>query len=126
MENWGARRAAFRPYSPDFLPETLVFTWFLSFGILSSLTHCLLVKSISRFSRNTVDLLSFVRELSDLGVRVFFEKERIDTGELASEFLLSVFAAAAQEEIISLSNNLKVGISSGKRRRSGCSWKKQW
>ena len=70
----------------------------------------LLVKSISRFSRNTVDLLSFVRELSDLGVRVFFEKERIDTGELASEFLLSVFAAAAQEEIISLSNNLKVGI----------------
>jgi hypothetical protein len=37
--NCGARRAALRPYSPDFLPETLVFTWFLSFGILSSLTH---------------------------------------------------------------------------------------
>ena len=70
----------------------------------------LLVKSISRFSRNTVDLLTFIRELSDLGVHVYFEKERIDTGELASEFLLSVFAAAAQEEIISLSNNLKVGI----------------
>ena len=70
----------------------------------------LLVKSISRFSRNTVDLLSFVRELNDLGVHVYFEKERIDTAEIASEFLLSIFAAAAQEEIISLSNNMKVGM----------------
>ena len=37
--NCGARRAALRPYSPDFLPGTLVFTWFSGFVILSSLTH---------------------------------------------------------------------------------------
>ena len=71
---------------------------------------CILVKSISRFSRNTVDLLTCVRELRALGIRVFFEKERIDTADIASEFLLSVFAAAAQEETISISENMKVGI----------------
>lgn len=71
---------------------------------------CLLVKSVSRLSRNTVDLLACVRELHDLGARVYFEKERIDTGELSSEFLLSIFAAAAQEETISLSDNMKLGI----------------
>ena len=69
----------------------------------------ILVKSISRFSRNTVDLLNFVRALKAHGVYVYFEKEGIDTGDDNSEFLLSVFAAAAQEEVISLSNNLKVG-----------------
>ena len=69
----------------------------------------ILVKSISRFSRNTVDALAYVRELKSYGVSVYFEKERLDTGAAVSEFLLSIFAAAAQEEIISLSNNMKVG-----------------
>lgn len=69
----------------------------------------ILVKSISRFSRNTVDALAYVRELKSYGVSVFFEKEKLDTGKVVSEFLLSIFAASAQEEIISLSNNIKVG-----------------
>ena len=69
----------------------------------------ILVKSISRFSRNTVDLLRYVRELKEIGVNVFFEKEHIDTGNSNSEFMLSIFAAAAQEEIISLSENMKSG-----------------
>lgn len=69
----------------------------------------ILVKSISRFSRNTVDLLQYVRDLKKIGVFVYFEKERIDTGKTDSEFMASIFAAAAQEEIISLSNNMKVG-----------------
>ncbi len=69
----------------------------------------ILVKSISRFSRNTVDLLQYVRDLKKIGVFVYFEKERIDTGKTDSEFMVSIFAAAAQEEIISLSNNMKVG-----------------
>ena len=69
----------------------------------------ILAKSISRFSRNTVDALAYVRELKSYGVSVYFEKERLDTGSAVSEFLLSIFAAAAQEEIISLSNNMKVG-----------------
>lgn len=69
----------------------------------------IMVKSVSRFARNTVDLLRYVRELKQIGVNVYFEKERIDTGTGSSEFLLSLFGAAAQEEIISLSNNMKVG-----------------
>ena len=69
----------------------------------------ILAKSISRFSRNTVDLLAYVRELKNYGVSVYFEKERIDTGNIISEFMLSILAAAAQEEIISLSNNVKIG-----------------
>ena len=68
----------------------------------------ILAKSISRFARNTVDVLTYVRELKECGVSVFFEKERLDTGSSISEFLLSIFAANAQEEIISLSANMKV------------------
>lgn len=40
---------------------------------------------------------------------MYFEREKLDTGSAVSEFLLSIFAASAQEEIISLSNNMKVG-----------------
>lgn len=69
----------------------------------------ILAKSISRFARNTVDVLMYVRELKEYGVPVFFEKEKLDTGNITSEFLLSIFAANAQEEIVSLSNNMKVG-----------------
>ncbi len=68
----------------------------------------ILVKSISRFARNTVDALSYVRELKNCGVSVFFDREKLDTGNSVSEFLLSILAASAQEEIVSLSNNLKV------------------
>ena len=69
----------------------------------------IIAKSISRFSRNTVDTLAYVRELKNLGVSVYFEKEHLDTGTLTSELILSILAAAAQEEIMSLSNNMKVG-----------------
>ena len=69
----------------------------------------ILVKSISRFARNTVDALTYVRELKNHGVSVFFDKEKLDTGSVVSEFLLSILAASAQEEIVSLSNNVKVG-----------------
>lgn len=69
----------------------------------------ILAKSISRFARNTVDVLTYVRELREYGVSVYFEKEKLDTGTAQSELLLSILAANAQEEIVSLSNNLKVG-----------------
>ncbi len=81
----------------------------------------ILVKSISRFSRNTVDLLQYVRDLKKIGVYVYFEKERIDTGKTDSEFMVSIFGAAAQEEIISLSNNMKVG-----RRMRFAQGEQQW
>lgn len=67
----------------------------------------ILVKSVSRFSRNTVDLLKTIRELKDYGVGVYFEKENLDTSTLNSELLLTVFAAFAQEESFSISENMR-------------------
>ena len=68
-----------------------------------------LTKSISRFSRNTVDCLSLIRSLKALGVGVVFEKENINTLTMGSEFFLSVLASFAAEESHSLSNNVKLG-----------------
>ena len=67
----------------------------------------ILVKSISRFARNTIDCIQTVRELKQLGVAIEFEKEDIDTGNMGSEMLLSILGSAAQEESLSISKNLK-------------------
>ncbi len=68
----------------------------------------ILVKSISRFARNTRDCLVTLRELAARGVSVQFEKENIDTGALTTEMLVSVFASMAQEESISISQNQRM------------------
>ena len=70
----------------------------------------ILVKSISRFARNTIDCIQTVRELKQLGIAVEFEKEDIDTGKMGSEMLLSILGSAAQEESLSISKNLKWSI----------------
>ena len=70
----------------------------------------ILVKSVSRFSRNTVDLLEAIRALRQNGVGVYFEKENINTLNLNSELLITVFAAFAQEESFSISENMRKGI----------------
>ena len=67
-----------------------------------------LTKSISRFARNTKDCLAALRELSALGVTVYFEKENIDTGTLTSELMVSVSGALAQQESISISQNQRM------------------
>lgn len=69
----------------------------------------ILVKSISRFARNTVDLLNSVRHLKELGVEVRFEKEHINSLSGDGEVMLSLLASFAQEESISISNNVKWG-----------------
>ena len=69
-----------------------------------------LCKSISRFARNTVDLLDATRELKALGVGIIFEKENIDTRRMDSEFVLSLFASFAQAESESISRNITWGI----------------
>lgn len=56
-------------------------------------------KSVSRFARNTVDLLDAVRELRDLGVEVVFEKENISTFQPASELYLTIAASIAENEL---------------------------
>lgn len=70
----------------------------------------ILTKSISRFARNTMECLKYVRELKDIGVFVYFDKEKIDSANSASELLLSVLAAVAQEESRSISENVKWGM----------------
>ena len=70
----------------------------------------IMTKSVSRFARNTVECLSYVRHLKSLGVQVYFEKEGVDTGTAISELILTVMAGFAQEESRSISENLKWGI----------------
>lgn len=73
----------------------------------------ILTKSISRFARNTVDLLETVRHLKDLGVEVRFEKERIRSMDGDGELMLTILASFAQEESRSISDNVKWGIRKG-------------
>lgn len=67
----------------------------------------ILVKSISRFARNTVDLLDTVRHLKGLGIEVRFEKENINSLSSDGELMLSILASFAQEESRSISDNVK-------------------
>ena len=69
-----------------------------------------LCKSLSRFARNTVDALTYVRMLKECGVSCIFIKEGLDTANEASEMILTVLAAFSQEESFSISENLKWGI----------------
>jgi len=66
-----------------------------------------LCKSISRFARNTVTLLETVRELKDLGVDVYFEEQNIHTMSGDGELMLTILASYAQEESLSVSENMK-------------------
>ena len=67
-----------------------------------------LVKSISRFARNTKDCLETIRELTALGVSVRFEEDHIDTKTLTSELMVSVFGSLAQQESNSISQNQRM------------------
>lgn len=67
----------------------------------------ILCKSIARFARNTVDLLSYIRELRELGIGVYFESGNIDTTTPAGDILLTVLAATAENESRSISTNVK-------------------
>ena len=58
-----------------------------------------LVKSISRFARNTTECLEAVRELKSLGISIFFEEHSIDTKMVSSEMLMAVIASCAQVQI---------------------------
>lgn len=68
-----------------------------------------LTKSIQRFARNTVDLLETVRHLKDIGVKVRFEKENINSMSGDGELMMSILASFAQEESRSISENVKWG-----------------
>ncbi|MBF0714935.1 recombinase family protein [Gemelliphila palaticanis] len=67
----------------------------------------ILTKSISRFGRNTIELLKTIRELKLLKVSVRFEKENIDTLTTDGELLLTLLSTLAEEESKSISDNIK-------------------
>lgn len=69
----------------------------------------IITKSVSRFGRNTVDTLVFTRELRSLGVDVFFEKENLHSCSSEGELLLTLMAAVAESEAVSMSENIKWG-----------------
>ena len=70
----------------------------------------ILTKSISRFARNTVDTLNHVRMLRDRNIAVFFEQENINTLDMNGELLLTIMSSLAQQEVESLSQNVKMGL----------------
>ena len=70
----------------------------------------IITKSISRFARNTLDCLNYVRELKELGVGIIFEKENINTLDAKGEVLLTILSSLAQDESRSISENSTWGI----------------
>ena len=70
----------------------------------------IITKSISRFARNTLDCLKYIRQLKEKNVPVFFEKENINTMDSKGEVLLTIMASLAQQESESLSKNVKLGL----------------
>ena len=70
----------------------------------------IITKSISRFARNTLDCLRYIRQLKEKNIPVFFEKENINTMDSKGEVLLTIMASLAQQESESLSKNVKLGM----------------
>ena len=86
-------------------------------GLLAMVAACergtidfVITKSISRFARNTLDCLKYIRELKEKNIPVFFEKENINTTDSKGEVLLTIMASLAQQESQSLSQNIKLGL----------------
>ena len=69
-----------------------------------------LVKSISRFARNTKEYIQFVRELLRLGISIHFEKENIDTGRMTTEQVAQIYGAFAQMESTNHSSNMRTSV----------------
>lgn len=69
----------------------------------------IIVKSVSRFARNTVDSLTTIRKLKENGIECYFEKENIWTFDGKGELLITIMSSLAQEESRSISENCTWG-----------------
>jgi site-specific DNA recombinase len=69
-----------------------------------------ITKSISRFARNTLDCLKYIRQLKEKSIPVYFEKENINSMDSKGEVMLTIMASLAQQESQSLSQNVKLGL----------------
>lgn len=70
----------------------------------------IITKSISRFARNTLDTLKYVRMLKEKNIAVLFEEENINTLEMSGELLLTILSSVAQQESENISEHVKLGI----------------
>ena len=70
----------------------------------------IITKSISRFARNTTDCIQLVRQLLEINVPIYFEKENINTSSMESELILSVLSSVAENESTSISENIKWSV----------------
>ena len=70
----------------------------------------IITKSISRFARNTLDTLKYVRMLKEKNIAVFFEEENINTLTMDGELLLVILSSVAQQEVENISANVKKGL----------------
>lgn len=77
---------------------------------MSGKIDLIITKSISRFARNTLDCLHYIRQLKEKNIAVYFEKENIKTTDAKGEVLLTIMASLAQQESQSLSQNVKLGL----------------
>ncbi len=77
---------------------------------MSGRIDMIITKSISRFARNTLDCLKYIRQLKEKNIPVFFEKENINTMDSKGEVLVTIMASLAQQESESLSKNVKLGL----------------
>lgn len=66
-----------------------------------------IVKAVARFARNTYDCLSLARELKSYGVSIYFEEQNLDTADMSDEMFLAMNGVQAQEESITISNNMR-------------------
>lgn len=76
----------------------------------------IITKSISRFARNTVDTLKYVRKLKELNIAIYFEEEHINTLEMSGELLITILSAVAQQESENISTHVKLGLKMKKER----------
>jgi DNA invertase Pin-like site-specific DNA recombinase len=85
-------------------------------GFSRMLRHCeegkidlILVKSVSRFSRNAKELVEIINRLNELNVTVYFEVENVESTRADSNYLLKTYAAIAQCEVEELSSIIEWG-----------------
>lgn len=77
----------------------------------------IITKSISKFGRNTVDTLKYVRALKEKEIAIYFEEERINTLEISGKIMLTVLIAMTQQESENISSHVKLGLQMKLKRR---------
>lgn len=69
----------------------------------------IITKSISRFARNTLDCLKYVRMLKEINVDIFFEEQGIHSTDPGAEFYITIYGSIAQSESENISANVRWG-----------------